>query len=743
MRPAEHETVANQDDEVDVQIDESSYDDVDSVVKLLEGFWGAEKDPDKLFSIITEKETEFYEALQRRGLFSMWRLAYSHYFGLFGASGSSSNWQTQSISFSGEDGELLEFCVNEFRSFCDQIFNMASKNRPSFQAQAINTDYKSLSQVESADTMVQYYYEQVFGERKEKEVVKSEGLYGKGYTHVEWDEDGGRTVTVNEDVEIPTGGTHPVPTQAKAGEFIITRLWPWQVACEPYRSEIDQHLWRLVTDQKRSKWEMMAKYPLFATKIDESSYAEVAYEYIFPGTDPAAREPEGQCAVRIFYHAKSGAMPNGRKCVFVNDVLCFDGPLPIDDLPVIPLCAAELHGTSFGISDLWNLIPLEQMENQVLSDIATNLEAFGRPPLALPEGSDFDIDSMANGQSIIWFPGTVDQLPQTIKYPAIPEASFKSIDMFRQLKQSISGLNAVARGDTTSNIQSGAHAALYSQIAVEAQSDRSLNLDLHRERIGNLIISYLKAFAKHPQLVAVAGVDERSYLQEFTQKDFDGIERVRIITANPALRTQAGRMQLIELLMDSPGQPIRDPAQIVTFLSSGQWKEMISPVRSMEMRIKWENEALLKGPEVTQVPGDIDPTTGEQLFNKTVALVPAMMTDNAAQHITNHLTVLNSPAARANPKVRDAVLAHVMEHVMVSRNGDVYLAQLLNNPPPQEAMMQGAQTPQAGAGANGSGATPAQKNQAQPVLSPPDETDDSKGAGVPAPSKPPAQAASM
>ena len=68
------------------------------------------------------------------GLFNITRLSFAQYFGTTNSMGIVGQWQTQSIAFGGENQELIELTVNEYRSFCDQIFNMACKNRPAFQA---------------------------------------------------------------------------------------------------------------------------------------------------------------------------------------------------------------------------------------------------------------------------------------------------------------------------------------------------------------------------------------------------------------------------------------------------------------------------------------------------------------------------------------------------------------------------------------------------------------------------------
>lgn len=722
-------------DESAPELDEDSYSALEDVKQLLGEYWAATENGDDLWHTLMEKENAFFEAFERRGLLLMARLVFSHYFGLTGNTSQAARWQTQTIAFAGEDGELVEFCVNELRSFYDQIFNMMTKNRPAFQAQAINTDFDSLSTIEAADSMVQYYYEQVLGEKREKEAVKIEGMYGKSYLHVEWDEDGGPDVEMDIEVPGPNGLPLPAKQKVKAGQFIISALYPWNVICEPFRSEHDGHLWRSVVPPNRSKWEMMVRYPLFAKEIYDSSMPESDYKYRFPGSDPLAKEPEDMCAIRIFYHERCGVLPNGRKCVFVNGIMVDSDDLPVDEIPVIPFMSCELHGTSFGISDLWNLIPTEQMQNQVLSDMATNIEAFGRPPIAIQEGTDIDLDALANGQKVLFVPQGMEA-PQPIKFPTVPDISFKVLELLRTYKQSLTGLNAIARGETSTNITSGTHAALYSQIAVEAQNPRQMELDLMREKTANLLLQHLKRYAKAPQMVRIIGVDERAYMKEFKKDAWEGVHSVVVKTANPMMRTLAGRLQIVEMLRDWPDQPLKDPKQIVELIVSGQIKPLYSSTRRQELRIKYENEKLANGPEIQETQ-EADPTTGQLVTKRKVPTVPVFATDNARDHINGHLEELCSPAALENPKIMTAIYAHILDHLDVARNGDPFLAQILQNPTPQEAPMQQQ------AGANGSGPTPKQVGDVSKEAQQPNQGENDKlGAKLPSPAQAPSQAAS-
>lgn len=725
--------------EVDVANDTQATTTEDDAIALLDKFWAAERDPKKLFSTLRDKEENYLQSLERRGFLEMARLMFAMYFGLNNAAGTSgiNQWTTQSIQFAGENGELVEFSANELRSFLTQIVNMMTKTRPAFQCESQNTDYASMAQVEADDAMVKYYYEQEMGEQREKHLLLLELMYGKPAVHIDWDADGGPKVEIEDNVPHPDGEL-PYKRKVPAGAFDLNLLYFWECISEVTRSEFNKHQWRLVVLRNRSKQEAMLRWPAFAEAISKTSSDDAEWGHKFPGADPNSPENEDNCTYRIFYYAKTAAMPNGRRCIFVGDVWVNpdDDKLPVDNIPVRPMMSAELHGTCFGTSEMWNMVPLEQMQNQILSDMATNIEAFGRPPLMLPEGADIDLDALANGQKVIFVPPDMQQ-PAPMKFPEIPAMSFKMIELLRSYKQSISQLNAVARGDSATGVQSGAHAALYVQTAVEAQSPRQLELDLMREWIANTFLQYLKAYAKHPQLVAVVGIDERPYLKTFYPENFAGVARARVKTANPMMTTVAGRMQIVDMLRQFPGAPLSDPQQIIELLTTGQIKPMFNLTRTIDLQVRWENEQLLKGPPVEQVPAELDPATGQPTrpAYERVPTVPAIVFENAQKHIVSHLEGLYSPAARDDKRVRDAFLAHLKEHFILSKNADPYIAALLGNPPPEQAMQQQQPGTPPGGNPKGGEPTPAEQNKAEQVVADPDAKNDKKPQ-LPSPAKP-------
>jgi len=187
------------------------------------------------------------------------------------------------------------------------------------------------------------------------------------------------------------------------------------------------------------------------------------------------------------------------------------------------------------------------------------------------------------------------------------------------------------------------------------------------------------------------------------------------------------------MLRDWPGQPLKDPQRIIDLVTTGQLKPLINPMRVTELHVRWENDELLKAPQVQQVPGEPDPMTGIPAMDETLPAIPVNACDNIQTHLIAHFEVLYSPAARKNPAIAKAAMVHIQEHLRVARMSDPMLAGIVGNPSPQEGMP--GQDPGAdGSGPNENANKGAQNAEKEPGL------DDSKGAGMPKPAQPPSGA---
>lgn len=666
---------------------------------------------EELVGHLNALEKRYMTVITELGLGSAWIESYCAYFGI---DPDSFEWESHRIGFDGEEGELLRFRVNELRSYVRQMGSLALGQRPSFECEAANTDYDTITQIETADAAVNQIYWEKYGERKERRTIEKGDLFGLSFTWAYFDPTGGREV----DVRLPmppemggeAAGMSPATEKQRTGDIVMRSLAPWETWCDPYQEEQEDHVWR-GAKVKRGKWEIVAelrqqgKHAEAERVIEMTSDREDGVEAFF-GFRARHVDPD-QLIEKYWFHGKTRAMPDGRFVRYVGDVLLYDGPLPGRRLYFESYCPGEFIGTAFGYTEAWDLIPLNQMMDAIVSDVATNLHTFGVQGVVAEAGIDITPEELANGMSLLRIPPG-SKPPTGINLAAMPEGAWQMLEFLQSRYQSVSALNSVVRGQPDKNISSGEMAALFHSIAIEANGYRQAAVDDHRERTANMQLELIQDNMQHPLVLELAGNDERQYLSEVDPKMLSGIRRIRVKTANPMLRTTAGRLEVAKMMMQIPGA-VTTPQQIDELLVSGQLKPVYKAPRAEMLRIAWENEELAKQPAITvkidpQLPPD--PMTGQPATYQCLEGIPVLATDNPQKHIREHLAGVSSRDAMAKytqwmqasqqaqmmggqpppPDVITATMIHVMEHVRVWRGMDPALAMLLELPPPPSAM---------------------------------------------------------
>jgi hypothetical protein len=117
--------------------------------------------------------------------------------------------------------------------------------------------------------------------------------------------------------------------------------------------------------------------------------------------------------------------------------------------------------------------------------------------------------------------------------------------------ETISGVNAVVRGDPPESLKSGSALALVQAQAITFSSGLQSSYAHLVEDVYTDMINILKKFAKTQKIVQIVGKYNRSMLQSFTGSDIDQINRVTVQVGSPLEQTVPGRMQIAQDLIQS------------------------------------------------------------------------------------------------------------------------------------------------------------------------------------------------
>lgn len=577
------------------------------------------------------------------------RKMYRAYYGMY----STGAGDDHEVSFGGEQGELVQFPVNHFRNLAQHIHVMITSNRAAFQAQAVNTDYKSQAQTYLANGILEYYMRQKGLESCLRDAVERAIILGAGYVKMEWNATGGQAVDVGDNGEFEYDG-----------ELEFSVLSPLDVVFDGTKERWD-HEW-LMTRTFVNKYNLMAKYPELAEKIEAiptKTEASMLKLSIWSNDDTV------DVPVFEFFHERTESVPEGRYMIFLSpDVVLLDTKLPYREIPVYRVSAGNIMGTPYGYSSMFDVFPLQEGINSLYGTIATNQSAFGVQNVWVPPGSDLVVESISGGLNLV----KSTQKPESLNLTDTPAELFKMLEMYVKESETISGVSSVTRGAPQANLESGTALAMVQAMSLQFMSGLQHSYVKLVEDVGTGLINILKDFATSPKLVALVGKNNKTYLKEFVGEDLSAIHRVIVDMGNPLSRTAAGRVQMAEQLAQM--KLIKNPAQYFQVITTGKLDSVYEGDMGQLLLMQRENEKLMEGRPVLVAPTDLH-----------------------AAHIEKHGEVLNDPELREDPNYIRNVMDHIQAHMDALRNTDPDLLTILRQQPlppvpsPQPEMLQPGQ----------------------------------------------------
>ncbi len=611
------------------------------------------------------RAAEWNNALGSNGHLDKLRKSYDAFHGFFYNEG-------HSISFSGDQGELVNFPINQYSNIAVHMITMTVSNRPSMDCRATNTDYKSLVQTYLANNILDYYMREKKLEIFLKTAVEYAVVYGAGFVTMEWDATKGEVVDYIEDTQ----------TKIYEGDIVFGNLSPFDVLYDGTKETPNDNEWVLIR-KWRNKYDLAAKYPEFGDKLKalETKSDTATYRLGFGLLNQSTDDVE----VLEFYHKKTPALPNGRYMMFCSsDIVLQDLAMPYRILPVFRIAPRNIHGTPWGYTPMFDLLPLQDALNSTYSTILTNQSAFGVQNVLNPRGTDISVQQLAGGLNVIDYNAAAGK-PEPLNLTATPAEVFKMAEIIQQQMELISGINSVARGQPEPSLKSGTALALVQSMALQFISGLQQSYVELIEGVGTAIIKMLQDFAATPRMIAIAGKSNRSFMKEFTSEDISNIARVVVDVGNPMARTTAGRVQMAEQLLQY-GKCT--PDQYIQLIHTGNLNAITETVVHEEFLMKAENEDLIDG------------KTPQAIF-----------TEQHKEHIDSHRSVLFDPELKLDMDLVGRVQAHIQQHLGLLRTTDPALLQLMGQQPLPPLPQPGA--PPMGPPPGGPGGPPPEQQQPQ------------------------------
>lgn len=602
----------------------------------------AAKPSQETAAVLMSKISAWTNNLEANGYLQKLRDCWSSYHGAYYDEVGSGH----QISFQGEEGELAALPVNHLRNLAQHILVMTTATRPTMEARATNTDYKSLTQTLLANGLLDYYMREKRLEKFLHKAVEYAIVMGSGYIKMAWNATSGELYDFNEETATPI----------HEGDVEFTNLSAFDVVLDSTKED-NNHDWILCRTWK-NRHDLAAKYPEFATQITSLPTKSELEKFRFYGIGYGETD---DIPVYEFYHRRSEALPDGRYIMFLSDdIVLYDGSMPYRVLPVFRISPSDILGTPYGYTTIFDLLPLQEAINSLYSTILSNQSAFGVQNILVPRGADISVSQLAGGLNIIEA-NTQMGKPEPLNLTQTPAEIFKFTEMLKQEMETISGINSVARGNPEASLKSGAALALVQSMAIQFMSGLQQSYVQLIEDVGTALILMLKDFAAVPRVAAIVGKANRAYMKEFKGEDLSNVARVIVDVSNPMAHTTAGRVEMAQQMLQMGA--IKNPQQYFSVINTGKLDVLMEGTQSQLMLIKGENEGLMNGDEIITIP-----------------------TDEHKTHIIEHSSILADPDLRRNPELVQNVLNHIQTHIDALKNVNPDLLMLLDQQPLQPQM---------------------------------------------------------
>ncbi len=585
------------------------------------------------------------------------------------------------LSEGGENGELVNLAVNHYRNLARHIHVMVTSTRPSFKCRAINTDRKSLLQADLGNGLLDYYMREMKLEKIIKDAVEYAIVLGSGYIKLEWNSTKGKVydyVEVDEadifdydedGLPLDEKGTVLKPYPITEGDVEFTLMSPFDVVFDPTKENYMANDWVLCRTFI-NKFDLASKYPELADKIIEQETKDkkenASRKILTSNVDETVDIP-----VYEFFHKRTESMPDGRYMLYADEeTILEDTVMPYRDLPIHRITPSEILGTPYGYSDMFDLLPLQDMLNSLYSTAATNINAFGVQNILNPRGNDVSVEQVSEGMNFIEYNSQIGK-PEAMQLTATSPEVYQMMGLIEKAMETISGVNSVARGNPESSLKSGTALALVQSQALQFVSGLQQSYISLMESVGTGLINLLKDFANVPRIAAISGLNNSTEMKEFKSDDINSINRVVVDVGNALMQTTAGRAQVAENLLQMGF--IDSPEKYLMVLNTGNLDFMTEGKMDEMKTVKGENEAIIRGEDVI-----------------------AIFSDRHALHIREHRSVLADNELRKEPELVTAVLDHIQEHINLLQTTDPNILSIIGEAPLAPPMPQGAPGPQGG-----------------------------------------------
>lgn len=624
-------------------------------------YWASEEDAVELVRRAMSRTARVLDSARRTGQFHRSQRLLSAYYGR----GTTGHGDTSRLLLSGQEGELVEASHNAVRPLVTQVLGLIAGQRPAMKPIATNTDSAALEQAMLADSLREYWERTLAMGAVELDVTRGGLLSGSFWLVQSWARHLGEAVALGEDGQ-----------EVREGDVELLSLPWWRVGHDMLARTPQARQW-VCFRRPGNRFDLAAQYPHCAERLIQSRDGSAGAEgregdwlrKVTGGGDTASLDElfgdtldgEDGCWVWELRHLPSPALPRGRLVRFVDeDCVLWDSAAqgveyPYEELHAYEYAPERVVGTARGHSPSFDLLGLQELVDVTTTSIATSVNMFGTPHLWTPDPAGMNATALANGPVILG--GAVE--PKVIQWQALNGDVANILGLVRDLMRESAALNKTVMGEPDKGMPASAQALQRAQAVQYHQAAQGEYVSLVERNVTG-VLKLAQRFAQTQRVAEIAGKSGAHEVRAWSAKDVAGVKRFACEPINPMLRSYEARMALAENLASrvdaKTGEPWLTRDGYLSVYTTGDLKEPLESART-RMELVAEHKTMLRqGIGLPPVDMGASQQVGAPVFTDDgKPHVRVLKTDPHWLAYNEYRSVLDSPAARENPAVVQAV----------------------------------------------------------------------------------------
>ena len=595
---------------------------------MQEQLW--KKDGKELAEELLNRSRRQRDYLQASGIWENSVKAIRFYYGKFWDGSGSAG-----LGSAGEQGELITTAINHFASIVRHGLSITTEERLTFDATSENSDPETRDNAIISEAVLNHYFYTKSFATDLYNATELAVLMGTAYLEVYWDD------------KQKLVGSHKGKPVYKGAPKFRARSFLDVTVDKLFESDWNRQGWVVVRDQE-SRWDLIAQHPKLKEKILRVDQARDDDQY-------SRYHEEDNVWVYRGYHRECPSMPMGRELYFLEDGTVLQdneenpyvdpdsAETPFGGIPLLVLRPTIRHGSHYGHTKTWDLIPMQENHNVLESTIATNQINFGLQHIAVAREANINRAFLGAGTAVYEYDVLEGGagLPTPLQLCATPAEIFNHRTTIVNEMETIFGINAIMRGKVETSIPpTGVASAIFTAQGQVMNSDLQTCYYSGATDSAVLLLYIISRFQKSEEVVKVIGRGKGAEARQFSGSNVQGIRNVRVSVGNPLAKTLSGKAALAELGMQY--QIIKTPEQLMEILQTGNIRQELEHGSAELDMIRRENDAFLEGKSPL-----------------------VLASDNHVKHYLEHKVIADNYSVRNDPKnakVLEAVLNHMEDH---------------------------------------------------------------------------------